>query len=352
MLMALSSSDEKYTSFSIGNWYYLFVFIIMDRHCKIPNLSKSVDVVLIRHNDNTGSSSIATKDESLPSSSINDESGESLVDTTLSILKIPSKDVFDLSFIISWKFRLLGELILNLTKNFTKYRNNSKSKSNKAKALCLLEIGSSKFVIILLCYGIKSAQLATFTSLKIDGLHSNNNSVVVLIGDFNMPFEKFKKIISNYFPDWMVTELSGSKSLCIDHVIYNKDMTPHNYLYSSCSSFTGISDLSNYSNYRNMNNLVFVSLFMSPFFIQAEDSVSIFNILIKLFHIGIRDKCFKTYFTSKARARFINILSDEFFINQDDIVLITPTEIKINAFFRYIFNWANKNKMSFVEYIK
>jgi len=55
---------------------------------------------------------------------------------------------------------------------------------------------------------------------------------------------------------------------------------------------------------------------MSPFFIQAEDSVSIFNILIKLFHIGIRDKCFKTYFTSKARARFINILSDEFFINQ------------------------------------
>ena len=31
----------------------------------------------------------------------------------------------------------------------------------------------------------------------------------------------------------------------------------------------------------------------------------------------------------------------------DDIVLITPTEIKINAFFRYIFNWANKNKMSF-----
>ena len=88
MLMALSSSDEKYTSFSIGNWYYLFVFIIMDRYCKIPNLSKSVDVVLIRHNDNTGSSSIATKDESLPGSSINDESGESLVDTTLSILKM------------------------------------------------------------------------------------------------------------------------------------------------------------------------------------------------------------------------------------------------------------------------
>ncbi|KAG4084338.1 hypothetical protein H8356DRAFT_1356354 [Neocallimastix lanati (nom. inval.)] len=62
--------------------------LLFDRYCKIPNLSKSVDVVLIRHNDNTGSSSISTKDESCPSSSINDESGESLVDTTLSILKM------------------------------------------------------------------------------------------------------------------------------------------------------------------------------------------------------------------------------------------------------------------------
>jgi len=43
---------------------------------------------MIRHNDNTGSASISTKDESCPSSSINDESGESLVDTTLSILKM------------------------------------------------------------------------------------------------------------------------------------------------------------------------------------------------------------------------------------------------------------------------
>ncbi|KAG4084820.1 hypothetical protein H8356DRAFT_1435831 [Neocallimastix lanati (nom. inval.)] len=62
--------------------------LLFDRYCKIPNLTKSFDVVLIRHNDNTGSSSISTKDESCPSSSINDESGESLVDTTLSILKM------------------------------------------------------------------------------------------------------------------------------------------------------------------------------------------------------------------------------------------------------------------------
>ena len=62
--------------------------LLFYRYCKIPNLSKSVDVVLIRHNDNTGLSSISTKGESRPSSSINDESWESLVNTTLSILKM------------------------------------------------------------------------------------------------------------------------------------------------------------------------------------------------------------------------------------------------------------------------
>ena len=62
--------------------------LLFDRYCKIPNLTKSVDVVLIRHNDNTGSSSSSTKGESRLSSSINDDSGESLVDTTLSILKM------------------------------------------------------------------------------------------------------------------------------------------------------------------------------------------------------------------------------------------------------------------------
>ena len=48
--------------------------LLFDRYCKIPNLTKSVDVVLIRHNDNTGSSSITTKGDSRPSSSLNDES--------------------------------------------------------------------------------------------------------------------------------------------------------------------------------------------------------------------------------------------------------------------------------------
>ena len=62
--------------------------LLFDRYSKIPNLTKRVDVVLIRHTDNTGSSSISTKGECRLSSSINDESGESLVDTTLSILKM------------------------------------------------------------------------------------------------------------------------------------------------------------------------------------------------------------------------------------------------------------------------
>jgi len=62
--------------------------LLFDRYSKLPNLTRSVVVVLIRHNDNTGLSSISTKSESLPSSLIHDESGESLVHTTLSILKM------------------------------------------------------------------------------------------------------------------------------------------------------------------------------------------------------------------------------------------------------------------------
>jgi len=62
--------------------------LLFDRYSKLPNLTKSVDVVLIRHNDNTISSSISMKGESRLSCSVNNESGESLVDTTLSILKM------------------------------------------------------------------------------------------------------------------------------------------------------------------------------------------------------------------------------------------------------------------------
>ena len=76
--------------------------LLFDRYCKISNLTKSVDVVLIRHNENTGLSSITTKGDSRPSSSINDESGESLVDTTLSIFK--KKKNYFLLFIFYFLF--------------------------------------------------------------------------------------------------------------------------------------------------------------------------------------------------------------------------------------------------------
>jgi len=48
--------------------------LLFDRYSKIPNLTKSVYIVLVRHNDNPRSSSISTKGESRLSSSINDES--------------------------------------------------------------------------------------------------------------------------------------------------------------------------------------------------------------------------------------------------------------------------------------
>jgi len=75
--------------------------LLFDKYSKIPNLTKIVDVVLIRHND-TGSSSISTNGKSRLSCSINDESGESLVDTTLSIFK--KKKNYFLLFIFYFLF--------------------------------------------------------------------------------------------------------------------------------------------------------------------------------------------------------------------------------------------------------
>ena len=49
---------------------------------------------------------------------------------------------------------------------------------------------------------------------------------------------------------------------------------------------------------------------------KAYDSVPIFNILTKLFNLGIRGKRFEflsnLYLTSKARARLLDMLSNEF----------------------------------------
>ena len=70
------------------------------------------------------------------------------------------------------------------------------------------------------------------------------------MGDFNMPFEKINKYIVKNFPDWTVANLTGNnttyskgnKSSCIDHIIFNKAMTPHVHLSSACSFINGISD--------------------------------------------------------------------------------------------------------------
>jgi len=56
--------------------------------------------------------------------------------------------------------------------------------------------------------------------------YNKGNSPTVLLGDFNMPFDKLKKYIIKNFPDWTVANLTGSsityskgsKSSCIDHI--------------------------------------------------------------------------------------------------------------------------------------
>jgi len=65
-----------------------------------------------------------------------------------------------------------------------------------------------------------------------------------------MPLDKLKKHIIENFPDWTVANLTGSsityskgsKSSCIDHIIYNKAMIPHVHLSSACSFANGTSD--------------------------------------------------------------------------------------------------------------
>ncbi len=65
-----------------------------------------------------------------------------------------------------------------------------------------------------------------------------------------MPFEKINKYIVKNFPDWTVANLTGNnttyskgnKSSCIDHIIFNKAMSPHVHLSSACSFINGISD--------------------------------------------------------------------------------------------------------------
>jgi hypothetical protein len=75
--------------------------------------------------------------------------------------------------------------------------------------------------------------------------YTNNNSPVILAGDFSLPIEKLKKyyISKHFFVTGMVAKLSGnnitfakgSNISYIDHIIYNKAMVLHVHLLYYCS---------------------------------------------------------------------------------------------------------------------
>jgi len=76
-------------------------------------------------------------------------------------------------------------------------------------------------------YTWPEARLHVFSEMeKCLSSYNKGNSPTVLLGDFNMPFDKLKKYIIKNFPDWTVANLTGSsityskgsKSSCIDHI--------------------------------------------------------------------------------------------------------------------------------------
>ena len=95
------------------------------------------------------------------------------------------------------------------------------------------------------------ARLTAFDELdKWLNAHNKNNHPAVLVGDFNMSSQKIKSYIAQHYPDWVVSELigneytwaKGTRSSCIDHIIYNRAMSVHINKTSVCSSFFDISD--------------------------------------------------------------------------------------------------------------
>ena len=80
--------------------------------------------------------------------------------------------------------------------------------------------------------------------------HNRKNVPAVLVGVFNMSLKKIKTYISNNFFNWYIAPLygnqytyaKGTRSYCIDHVIYNEALTTHISKTSVCTSFYGISD--------------------------------------------------------------------------------------------------------------
>ena len=79
---------------------------------------------------------------------------------------------------------------------------------------------------------------------------------------------------------------------------------------------------------------------------KAYDSVPIFNILTKLYHYGVRGKCFdflcNLYTSSKARARFASMLSNEFPIKRGVRQGCPLSSILFNLFINDILNDCEK----------
>ena len=79
---------------------------------------------------------------------------------------------------------------------------------------------------------------------------------------------------------------------------------------------------------------------------KAYDSVPIFNILTKLYHYGVRGKCFdflcNLYTSSKAHARFASMLSNEFPIKRGVRQGCPLSPILFNLFINDILNNCEK----------
>ena len=83
---------------------------------------------------------------------------------------------------------------------------------------------------------------------------------------------------------------------------------------------------------------------------KAYDSVPIFNILTKLYHMGLRGKCFdfisNHYLSSKARAKFLDMLSEEFPINRGVRQGCPLSPILFNLFINDVLNNCDKYGVS------
>jgi len=83
---------------------------------------------------------------------------------------------------------------------------------------------------------------------------------------------------------------------------------------------------------------------------KAYDSVPIFNILTKLYHDGVRDKCFdflcNLYTSSKALARFASMLSNEFPIKRGVRPVCPLSPILFSLFINDILNDCEKYDVS------